>query len=222
MNPARTAHSGLLWLSPLFFALGQVPASGKSLLPTRLQQAPLLDGRVSGESVWDGVPAGSDFVQTRPKEGQPASQRTEVRVGYTDDTLFFAIICYDDDAKAIVISDSRRDGDLDETDSLRIVLDTYGDGQNGFVFGTNPVGIEYDGQVSKEGSGGPFANAGRQVAGAGGGFNINWDGAWDVQAHIGDDHWSAEFAIPFKTLRYAGQKGADLGYQRPTQYPPTE
>jgi hypothetical protein len=186
--------------------VGQAQAAGKSLSPARLAQAPLLDGRVSGEPVWDRIPAGSGFVQTTPDEGQPASQRTEVRVAYTDDTLYFAIICYDDDATAIVISDSRRDGDLDETDSLRIVLDTYGDGQNGFVFGTNPVGIEYDGQVSEEGSGGPFANAGRQVAGAGGGFNINWDGAWDVKTHIDDDSWSAEFAIPFSTVRYAGQK----------------
>lgn len=196
---------GLLWLPPLLFALGQAQAADKSLSPSRIIQAPLLDGRVVGEPIWDAVPAGSGFVQTNPDAGQPASQRTEVRVGYTDDTLYFGIICYDDNAKAIVISDSRRDGDLNETDSLRIVLDTYGDGQNGFVFGTNPVGIEYDGQVSKEGSGGPFANAGRQVSGAGGGFNINWDGAWEVRTHIADDHWSAEFAIPFKTLRYASQ-----------------
>ncbi|MEE8306418.1 MAG: DUF5916 domain-containing protein, partial [Gammaproteobacteria bacterium] len=204
-KPLRTTLWAPLWLL-LLITQGQAQAAGKSLSPARLTQAPLIDGHVIGEPVWEGVPAGSGFVQTDPDEGQPASQRTEVRVGYTDDTLYFGIICYDDDPKAIVISDSRRDGDLNETDSLRIVLDTYGDGQNGFVFGTNPVGIEYDGQVSKEGSGGPFANAGRQVSGAGGGFNINWDGAWEVKTRIDDDSWSAEFAIPFKTLRYAGQK----------------
>ena len=183
----------------------------KFLLPMRLTQPPVVDGQVANEPLWNQVPAASGFVQTTPNEGQPASQRTELRVGYTDDTLFFGIVCYDDDTSAIVVSDSRRDGDLDETDSLRIVLDTYHDGQNGFVFGTNPVGIEYDGQVSEEGSGGPFANAGRQVAGAGGGFNINWDGAWAVKTHVGADHWSAEFAIPFKTLRYASGEAQTWG-----------
>ena len=205
MNLLTTTPLVPFWL-PLVLLTIDAAAADKSLAPARLTQAPRLDGQVIDEPVWTAVPAGSGFLQTKPDEGRPASQRTEVRVGYTDDTLYFGIICYDDDAAAIVISDSRRDGDLDETDSLRIVLDTYADGQNGFVFGTNPVGIEYDGQVSKEGSGGPFANAGRQVAGAGGGFNINWDGAWDVKTHIGADYWSAEFAIPFKTVRYANQK----------------
>ena len=199
----RSTHS--LWIFALLGVGSASLAQAKALTPVRLSQAPFVDGQVMGEAIWEGVPVGSGFVQTTPNEGQPASQRTEVRVGYTDDTLYFGIICYDDDTEAIVISDSRRDGDMDETDSVRIVLDTYRDGQNGFVFGTNPVGIEYDGQVSKEGSGGPFAAAGRrQVTGAGGGFNLNWDGAWDVKTHIYTDHWSAEFAIPFKTLRYAG------------------
>ena len=80
-----------------------------------------------------------------------------------------------------------------ETDSFQIILDTYRDQQTGFVFGTNPVGIEYDGQVTREGEGGAFSA---------GGFNKNWDGVWEVTATIGDFGWSAEFAIPFTTLRY--------------------
>ncbi len=184
----------------------QVGDPVKVLFPVRMAQAPFIDGQVKGELSWEAIPAAGGFTQTTPDEGRPASQRTEVRVGYTDDTLYFGIICFDEDTDAIVIADSRRDSPLDETDSLRIILDTYRDSQNGFVFGTNPVGIEYDGQVTREGSGGPFSANVRQTAGAGGGFNINWDGAWDVKTHIYDDYWSAEFAIPFKTLRYAGPK----------------
>ena len=156
-------------------------ANERIISPVRLTEAPQVDGQVAGEGIWQGLPVASDFVQTAPDEGLPSSQRTEVRVGYTDDTLFFGIICFDDDPDAIVISDSRRDSNLVDTDSLRIVLDTYRDGQNGFVFGTNPAGLEYDGQVTREGSGGPFGNIGRQAGGAGGGFNINWDGAWIVK-----------------------------------------
>ena len=81
-------------------------------------------------------------------------------------TLFRRCL-YDRDPSRIIVADSRRDSELVETDSFQIILDTYRDQQTGFVFGTNPVGIEYDGQVTREGEGGAFSA---------GGFNKNWDG----------------------------------------------
>jgi hypothetical protein len=69
------------------------------------------------------------------------------------------------------------------------------DRQNGYVFGTNPASVAYDGQVTKEGVAGA-------VSSGGGGFNLNWDGNWTVQSRIGEHGWSAEFEIPFRTLRY--------------------
>ncbi len=82
--------------------------------------------------------------------------------------------------------------------------------QNGFIFGTNPAGVEYDGQVTNEGQGsGRFGGGGsgrpsnnRQQRGSGGGFNLNWDGAWRVVTRVTDVGWTAEIAIPFRTLRY--------------------
>ena len=150
------------------------------------------------------------FVQNRPFEDQPASERTDVRIVYTSDTLYFGIICFTEDPSTIIAADSRRDSDLTETDSFQIMLDTYLDGQNGFIFGTNPAGVEYDGQVTNEGQGsGRFGGGGggrpgnnRQQRGSGGGFNINWDGAWQVVTSLTDIGWSAEIAIPFRTLRY--------------------
>ena len=186
-------------------------ATDRVISAVRVNPAPVIDGKVLDEAVWQVVPAAGGLVQNTPDEGQPASQRTEIRVAYTDDTLYFGIVCYDDDPPTIVISDSRRDADLQETDAIRIILDTYLDGQNGFVFGTNPAGIEYDGQVTNEGSGGPFAFAGRQAAGAGGGFNINWDGAWEVKTSVDSLGWTAEFAIPFNTLRYSNQEAQTWG-----------
>jgi hypothetical protein len=129
-----------------------------------------------------------------------------VRIAYTSDTLLVAVVCYDRDPSTIVIAEARRDSPLDDTDSFRLILDTYRDRQNGFVFGTNPNGIEYDGQVTNEGQGGSIVMGGQQ-GGSGGGFNLNWDGSWRVRTRVGDYGWSAEFAIPFRTLRYAG--GAD-------------
>jgi hypothetical protein len=158
-----------------------------------------VDGAVLGDPVWAAVQPTTGFRQTTPDEGAPASEQTEVRIGYTADTLYFGVICFDREPARIIVAGSRRDSLLDETDSFQIVLDTFLDRQNGFVFGTNPAGVEYDGQVIKEGAGGGFV-----TTGSGGSFNLNWDAAWEIQTEIGEFGWSAEFAIPFRTLRYAG------------------
>lgn len=163
-------------------------------------QAPVLDGVVLGDAAWDAAPPFSSFWQTSPFEGRPASETTDVRVLYTESTLYIGVVAYDREPQRIIVSDSRRDAPLDETDGFSFILDTYQDGQNGFVFGTNPAGIEFDAQVTNEGSG-SFSNA-RQSGGAGSGVNVNWDGAWEVQTQIHDEGWSAEFAIPFSTLRF--------------------
>ncbi len=170
--------------------------------------APTIDGDVLGDAAWAAAVPMSGFWQEQPFEGQPSTERTEVRFVVTADTLFVGVVCYDSDPSGIIVSDARRDAPLDETDSFRLILDTYRDRQNGFVFGTNPAGIEYDGQVTNEGQGGGgLSNAQMQMGGSGSGFNLNWDGAWQVRARISDVGWSAEFAIPFKTLRYpAGQE----------------
>ncbi|MFT5516484.1 MAG: hypothetical protein ACI80V_002617 [Rhodothermales bacterium] len=163
---------------------------------------PVLDGAVIGDPFWDTVPGDGAFSQTQPDAGQAVSERTEIRIAFNADTLFVAAVLYDRERGGIITSDARRDASLDDTDSFRFILDTYRDGQNGFVFGTSPSGLEYDAQVSKEGQGG-FGN-GRQQGGSGAGFNINWDGSWHVSVQTGEFGWSAEFAIPFRTLRYPG------------------
>jgi hypothetical protein len=174
-----------------------------SAVAVHVQQAPVLDGRVDGDTAWNGVAPIIDFWQERPDEGRPASENTEVRLAFTDDTLYIGVICFDREPQGIVVADSRRDTPLDNTDSFQVILDTYRDGLNGFVFGTNPAGIEYDGQVTNEGQGGGGLGPGQsQQMGAGGGFNLNWDGAWEVRAQTNEIGWSAEFAIPFRTLRF--------------------
>ena len=106
--------------------------------------APVLDGVVLGDPAWaDAVPA-TGFRQTQPDEGEPASERTEVRVVFTESTLYVGVICYDRDPGAITVSGSRRDSSLDDSDSIQIILDTFQDKQSGFVFGTSPAGQEYE------------------------------------------------------------------------------
>ena len=176
----------------------------------RVGEAPAVDGDVLADPAYEDARLATGFVQSRPFEGRPASERTEVRIVYTEDTLYFGVVCYTDDPSTIIVADSRRDSDLTETDSFRLILDTYHDGLNGFVFGTNPAGVEYDGQLTNEGQGsGRFGGGGsgrpsnsRQQRGSGGGLNVNWDGAWQVVTSITDVGWTAEIAIPFRTLRY--------------------
>jgi hypothetical protein len=175
-----------------------------------VETAPVVDGNILSDPAYAGAMPATGFVQSRPFDGEPASERTEVRIVYTEDTIYFGVVCYTVDPGTIIVADSRRDSELTETDSFQIILDTYQDSQNGFVFGTNPAGIEYDGQVTNEGQGsGRFGGGGsgrpsnsRQQRGSGGGFNLNWDGAWQVSTQVTDIGWTAEFAIPFRTLRY--------------------
>jgi len=169
-----------------------------------VNSAPELDGEVQNDEVWVDIEPITDFWQTTPYEGKAASERTEVRIVYTTNTLYFGVICFDRQPDQIIISDSRRDASLETTDSFRFILDTYRDGQNGFVFGTNPVGIEYDAQITEEGQGSTgFGRGGRQRRGSGGGINLNWDASWEVRTKVSEFGWSAEFAIPFRSIRYS-------------------
>ena len=172
---------------------------------------PTMDGDVAGDPAWRDAPPITGFWQTTPDEGRPATEATEVRVLYTASTLYIAVVCYDREPSQLIVTDSRRDASLDQMDSFRFVLDTYRDRQNGFLFGTNPAGVEYDAQVANEGQGGGFGAGPRAQPGAGGGLNVNWDGSWTVRVQTGAYGWSAEFAIPFRTLRFSGGAGQVWG-----------
>ncbi|MDH3613145.1 MAG: carbohydrate binding family 9 domain-containing protein [Gammaproteobacteria bacterium] len=167
-----------------------------------LATAPSIDGDVLGDAAWKGANPASDFWQIQPNDGQPSTQKTEVFVGFTARALYIGVVAYDDNPDLIIVTDSRRDSDLDDTDAFLVLIDGLLDRQNGFIFGTNAAGIEYDGQVANEGSGGSFG---------GGGFNRNWDGSWAVQAKIAAHGWSAEFEIPFRTLRFGPEEIQDWG-----------
>jgi len=176
--------------------------SSESVRPTTqavaLTVVPTIDGEVLGDAAWAGITPTSGFTQVRPNEGQAATQNTEVFVGFSDDTLYIGVMAYDENPEAILVTDSRRDSPLDDTDSFQVIIDGLLDRQNGYVFGTNPSGMEFDAQVINEGGSGGFGGRG----GGTGGFNTNWDTTWEVEAQITEQGWSAEFAIPFVALRY--------------------
>jgi hypothetical protein len=201
----------LLPLAPVDLSSAAQSQSPAALARTRVvamalrtSNPPTVDGTLD-DPAWQAAKPLTDFTQTEPLEGQPASEKTEVRILYDDRFVYVGVICYDSDPSQIIVTDTRRDSSLTDMDSFQMIFDTYHDRQNGFVFGTNPQGTQYDAQVRDEGetqsgTGGPVL--GRVQTGSGGGVNVNWDATWDVKTRVTDIGWTAEFSIPLRTLRY--------------------
>lgn len=221
----------LLFLASAAASLGaQVSSAGQeasSEAPARVaravrvESAPVIDGRLD-EPVWQLAPAIRDFVQHEPVEGAAPSEPTEVRILYDGEALYVGAWLYDRQATSLVLGEARRDVDLRDMDAFIVVLDTYLDRQNAFVFGTSPSGVEYDGQVTREGEGGLPGVAGNVRPQRGGGsssggdVNLNWDGNWEVATSVDSAGWYAEFRIPFSTLRYprGGEQRWGLNFAR--------
>ena len=168
---------------------------------------PVIDGRLTDPAWLEATPV-TGFIQRELHEGAPITERTEVRILTDGQALYVGAWLYDSDPTGIVGGEKVRDGDISKSDYFGIVLDTYHDRQNGFVFTTTPAGIEYDAQVVNEGEGGGIQLPGqtRVMAGSLGGFNLNWDGTWTVATSMDSAGWYAEFRIPFTTLRYGSGK----------------
>ena len=161
---------------------------------TRVSVAPEIDG-VIDEEVWSRAVVLSTFVQSEPDEGQPATERTEVRVIYDDDAIYIAAINYDSEPDRIIANVLRRDETHRNNDAFMVSLDTYHDHRNGYVFETNPMGARYDAQIVGEGGGGFARFFSRSL-------NADWDAVWRAGARITDEGWTVEIAIPFWELRF--------------------
>ena len=145
----------------------------------------VVDGRLD-EPAWLAAPVASDFMQSEPHEGEPATERTEVRVLYDADRLYIGAYLHDREPDKIVVNDIRKDFDPDQQDDFEVLLDTFHDRRNGYVFITNAAGARADRQVTNEG---------REI-------NTSWDGVWTVKSRRMRDGWVVEMAIPFRTLRF--------------------
>jgi hypothetical protein len=142
-----------------------------------------LDGRLD-EPVWQAAPAATDFRQNQPKEGAPATQRTEVRFAFDGAALYVGARMFDDSGAAGVRTRLvRRDGQAN-ADYLEVIFDTYHDHIGRLFFQVNPSGVRND------------AN------GLGGGGDESWDPVWEVKTAIDSLGWTAEMRIPFAQLRY--------------------
>src|SRR5438876_276808 len=143
-----------------------------------------LDARFS-EPVWATTDSIVDFRQREPLEGAPATERTVVKIIRDAERLYVAIRAYDPDVRSIRSAQLRRDADLSSDDNVTLLVDSYRDRRGAFFFRTNPNGAMWDAQLTGLDN-----------------VNENWNGIWEVVTRRDSVSWSAEFAIPLRTLRF--------------------
>jgi hypothetical protein len=165
----------------------QTPEESAAVLirATRISEPLHLDGRLD-EEVYTSVPPITKFVQQLPNAGQPATERTEAWVLFDDTNIYIACRCWTERPDRIVANDMRRDSNgLSSHDHFAVGFDTLYDGRNGYQFSVTAAGGMRDGLITDER------------------FLADWNGVWDGRATRFDGGWLTEYAIPFKTLRYA-------------------
>lgn len=157
---------------------------------TRSQEQIQVDG-ILDEAIWQTLDKATDFWMSFPVDDRKAERKTEVSMTYDDNFLYVGIKCYSD--PNYIIQTLKRDLDFWQGDGFAIVLDPVAQKTNGFVFGINPAGVQMETLIT-----GYTGNRGGPPRG----MNQNWDNKWFGEVHSYKDCWTAEMAIPFKTLRY--------------------
>ncbi len=157
---------------------------------TRTAARIVIDG-IPDEPAWQEAEPLTDFVQSMPEVGMPASERTVVRVMYDAERVYISAVCYDSDMSGLTVPSLEQDFETHDSDVLGITLDTYVDRRNAFMFLINPGGAIKDVQA--------FDNSRN--------LNIPWEGVLDYGVAVLDSAWTVEVAIPFTTLRFAETPG---------------
>jgi len=164
-------------------AQAQSQASVREFRATRTTRPPTIDGQLD-EEVWSQAQVMSDFTQIDPVEGQPATERTEVRVLYDDHALYVGMRLFDHDTVHLGRRLSTRDGDAD-ADRVTLYLDTMHDHLTGVMFRVSASNVQTDAVL----------------------FNDTWDdwswnAVWESNVSIDEDGWSVEMRIPLSQLRF--------------------
>jgi hypothetical protein len=198
-----------LFLGPVRAGSAQADRPGTGERPRlrahRIEAAAIrLDG-VLDEPTWREAEVATGFRQREPDEGAAATERTEVRVLYDGETLYIGVRAFDSEPERIIGRQLQRDARLGLArfrsaggdDAVEVILDTFHDGRNAYYFATNPRGAQTDGLITDE-SENP---------------DLNWDAVWNVRTRVTAEGWTAELAIPLRTLRYpAGAEAQVWGF----------
>lgn len=161
----------------------------------RTAEPPVLDGRLD-DPIWLSMTPVSGLVQRpgRRVEGAPASENTEVYIAYDDERIYFGIHAYHANQGEIRASRVDRD-QIQPDDKVTIYLDPFLDLQRAYGFAVNPYGVQRDAVLTA--TGGP-------------GGDPAWNALYETRGRLTDDGWTAEMAIPFKSLRYPGRSAGEV------------
>ncbi len=178
----------------LFLFCGLLPAAdGAASVPIyRTDTPPLIDGKLD-DTLWQNATRFDNFVTFKPDYGKPTSEKTIVMVAYDRKYIYFAFDCLDSEPAKIKAAMAKRDG-IDMDDWIGVVLDTFGDQQGGYLFEVNPLGVQLDGKINADGNG-----------------DASFDTIWESKGYINGKGYSAEIAVPFKSLRYPFKKTITMG-----------
>ena len=180
-----------VFLGPVAFIAWSSGLAAQEVPATRASGAIQIDG-VLDEADWSSAAAIEAFTQLQPVAGAPASQRTVIRVLYDERMVYFGIDSRDADPGAISRTVTQRDGEVWEDDAVALVLDTFDDDNNAYVFMVNSLGTQQDER---------WADNGRTR-------DITWDANWLSAGTTSARGWTAEVAIPFETVRFAREATA--------------
>src|SRR5260370_23978302 len=171
----------------------QRPVGAQEALRTaqasRVDRPPRLGGTID-DPLWLQAPPISNFLQREPYEGQPPTERTEVRVLYDKHEVYFGVTCFDSDPKGIVATELRRDVSQELDDYFEIIIDSSHDRRNAYVFQVNPLGTQRDALVTDE-----------QAAESGDGAPGVY-GVWTSEGRITKEGWTATVGISLSTLNF--------------------
>ena len=206
---------------------GYAPLPPPRLVVGRTGQAPLIDG-ILEDSVWETAAHVTRFIQIAPIEGAPGTEPTEVWLSYDSDHLYVALYAHYRDPGIIFANRADRD-DIRGDDRMSVLFDPFLDQQRAYQFEVNGYGVQADSIVNADGStGGSSSRSPRPRSGGSGGggsrgggsglgdsgqFGIRGDDSWDAlfetRGRLVEDGWTAEMAIPFKSLRYPATDADD-------------
>ena len=192
-NAAIAGLSALSILASSLPALAQGDASRPVIHVDRMRESPRIDG-VLDDSAWAGIEPVSDFRQYEPLNGEPATERTEVFVGYDERFLYFGVRAYDGEPDRIVTRQYERDSDLDADDSISLAIDSLHDGRTALAFQANIAGTKRDLQLTETGQ-----------------LNFAWDTIWYAKGRVDELGYTLEIAIPFFSLRFKPGEELEMG-----------
>ncbi|MCX2679396.1 DUF5916 domain-containing protein [Galbibacter sp. EGI 63066] len=178
------------WLLMVISTFSVFSVSAQTNMPNTIHahytQEPIqLDGKLD-EPPWQQAIRISNFTQRELNVGEPATERTEVAIVYTAKTLYVGFWGYDSEPGKLVAKEMKRDFSWGNEDNFEVIIDTYNDDRNGFLFVINPNAARADAQVLNNGDA----------------FNKSWDGVWNAKTTITPEGWFAEIEIPFSTFKF--------------------